>query len=209
MSGNHRLLPLKKYIPLGSFEKILGYFNRYPIQLKITKPRKTRLGTYTKRPNGLHVITINNNLNKYSFLVTLLHELAHLIVREKYKYPVLSHGEEWKFEFREILKDFLSSNIFPEDIEKAIIQSLFHIKATQCSDVGLFKALSKYNEKDSGKVLMLEIPIGGYFQIDNGKILQHIKFFRTRSKCIEVPKRDIEYYSVPHTLMVKPVSIKK
>ena len=71
---------LKTYIPQQSIAKISFWLNEYDCQLKIVKARKTKLGDY-KFIKGRHFITINENLNQYSFLITLTHEIAHLIVQ--------------------------------------------------------------------------------------------------------------------------------
>ena len=39
-----------------------------------------------------HRISVNGNLNKYSFLITLIHELAHLLTFTQYKNRVDPHG---------------------------------------------------------------------------------------------------------------------
>jgi hypothetical protein len=44
--------------------------------------RQTRHGDYRKGVNGKHEITVNSNLNKYKFLITLIHEISHLVAFE-------------------------------------------------------------------------------------------------------------------------------
>jgi hypothetical protein len=53
-----------------SFELIV--VNR--VHLKIVNEEQTRHGDYRK-VNGKHEITVNSNLNKYKFLMTLIHEI--------------------------------------------------------------------------------------------------------------------------------------
>jgi hypothetical protein len=62
-----------------SFELIV--VNR--VHLKIVNERQTRHGDYRKGLNGKHEITVNSNLNKYKFLMTLIHEISHLVAFEK------------------------------------------------------------------------------------------------------------------------------
>ena len=52
------------------------------------------------KKSGWSQITINNNLNEYGFLITALHEFAHLLVYEKYKNKVHPQGSEWKKLFK-------------------------------------------------------------------------------------------------------------
>ena len=48
---------------------------------------------------GQLVISINNNLNPYSFLITLTHELAHAFVYRNYKNTRDPHGKKWQLMF--------------------------------------------------------------------------------------------------------------
>src|SRR5690606_32853999 len=88
---------LKNYIPEASFDLLMQYILHYKVKLTITRKRKTILGDY-RHPHGNlgHRISINENLNRYAFLITLLHEMAHLLTYEKYGNRVKSHGKEWK-----------------------------------------------------------------------------------------------------------------
>ena len=77
------------------------------------------LGDYRNAVNGKnHRVTVNGNLNTYAFLITLLHELAHLLAYEQYGNRIFAHGKEWKSIYGKLLHDFLSRKIFPEDIER-------------------------------------------------------------------------------------------
>ena len=99
---------LRKYLHEGSFDAVLHYLLLHKVQLTITRERATKLGDYRHAHMGRnHRISVNGNLNKYSFLITLLHELAHLFVFEKFKNMVAAHGVEWKNEFAAILSQFV------------------------------------------------------------------------------------------------------
>ena len=54
------------------------------------------------------------------FLITLLHELAHLLTFEKWANKVSAHGKEWKAVFGQLLAQFIEHDIFPDDIKKSI-----------------------------------------------------------------------------------------
>src|ERR1700761_2471072 len=103
---------LKTYLPEGSFDEVLYYLQHYKVQLTITRERKTVLGDYRNSHAGKnHRISVNGNLNKYSFLITLLHELAHLFTYERFGHRVSAHGTEWKTEYGKILAQFLLKKI--------------------------------------------------------------------------------------------------
>jgi len=122
---------LKDYLPEGSFEAVSQYLLLYKVQLTITRERKSVLGDYRNSlADKNHRISVNGNLNKYSFLITLLHELAHLLTYEQFGHRVSAHGQEWKNEFSKILAQFLLKKIFPLDIQKALYKTLKNPAAT-------------------------------------------------------------------------------
>ena len=68
---------LKRYIPEASAAPILHYLNVYKVHLTITRERRSVLGDYRHATHYKnHRISINGNLNPYSFLITLIHEMA-------------------------------------------------------------------------------------------------------------------------------------
>src|SRR5574337_89035 len=70
---------LKKYIPEPAVPLIAEWIYHFNFKLKIKKARLSRFGDYMPPMNGKnHVITVNNDLNPYAFLLTLVHEIAHL-----------------------------------------------------------------------------------------------------------------------------------
>ena len=74
------LQQLNVYLPEGSFEDVVTYLHEYKVHLTVTRERKSVLGDYrNSHSNRNHRISVNGNLNKYSFLITLLHELGHLL----------------------------------------------------------------------------------------------------------------------------------
>src|SRR5206468_9194087 len=99
--------------------------NYYKVHLTVARERKSILGDYRHRTHGSnHRISVNGNLNKFSFLITLLHELAHLLTFEKYSNKVASHGKEWKHIFGQLLATFIEHNVFPDDIKQALKKSI-------------------------------------------------------------------------------------
>src|SRR4051812_30314077 len=114
----HPLHALKTYLPENSFEQVAHFLQHYKVHLTITRQRQSVLGDYRNAVKGKnHRISVNGDLNKFSFLITLLHELAHLLAFEQYSNRVLAHGKEWKLIYSSLLKDFIKKKIFPADIE--------------------------------------------------------------------------------------------
>ncbi|RYE12749.1 MAG: hypothetical protein EOP51_30980, partial [Sphingobacteriales bacterium] len=70
---------LQNFLPKDTFEMVMPYFRQHNIYLTLTRERKSVLGDYRNptRDYPYHQVSVNINLNPYSFLITLLHELAH------------------------------------------------------------------------------------------------------------------------------------
>ena len=128
-------------------------------------------------------ITINNNLNKYAFLITLTHELAHAFVFKKYQNRLKPHARSWQLTFQSLMLNFLNPDCFPEDILKVLSLHMISPKASTFSDLELLKVLKRY---DQVKLLTIsDLTVGESFQIANGKIFVKGEKIRKRYKCIE------------------------
>src|SRR5215204_1375128 len=157
---------LKQFIPEASAALALQYLHEYKVHLTITRERKTVLGDYRHATSyKTHRISVNGNLNKYSFLITLIHELAHLVTFMQFGNKVQSHGREWKKLYAILLKDFISISIFPEDIRLAIQQSMHDLPASSCADETLMRVLRKYDKNDNGLVMVEQLADGKLFDI--------------------------------------------
>src|SRR5690606_41567560 len=73
---------LLKYLPERAVDPCIDLIKTNHVHLKIVKQRATRHGDYRRYPDGSHQIRGNSNLNKYRFLMTLIHEIAHLAAFE-------------------------------------------------------------------------------------------------------------------------------
>jgi len=178
---------LQKFLPPGTYEAVLQYLQFYKVHLTVAAERKSILGDYRHRTHfSNHRISVNGNLNKFSFLITLLHELAHLLTFEEFGNKVLSHGREWKMIYGKLLEQFLQNKIFPIDIEKELLDSLKNPAATSCAEDGLIRVLRKYDDKRTHHRLVEEIAENGIFRCDNGRVFKRGEKMRKRFKCIEV-----------------------
>lgn len=181
---------LGSYLPAQSVQQISDWLKQNNCNLKITNPRKTKFGDY-KFAKNQHNITINNDLNKYAFLVTLTHEIAHMFVFEEYKNSVMPHGIEWKMTFQKLMLNFIP--ILPEDLQKSISSHLKNPKASSCSDSKLFSALSNY---DSVKHLVVnDIKDKASFTTLDGNTFERICKVRTRIKCRKVSNNKIYLFN--------------
>ncbi|MDR1181603.1 MAG: SprT-like domain-containing protein [Bacteroidales bacterium] len=157
---------LQSYIPLESVDEICDTFALYPIKIRVVKPRKRVQGSYRRpKPSAeYHLITINSDLNRYTFLITLLHEIAHLQAWENNK--TLTHGKDWRLCFIALIKQYLSLDVFPQDVHYALEKHLENIKSSDFQDIFLSKTLQKYDAKPStilDLILLEDVPENAVF----------------------------------------------
>lgn len=177
---------LKKYLPEQSVTIIAQWIVEYDFKLKIKRERSTRLGDYTSPHNGLnHTITVNHNLNKFSFLITLVHEVAHLITYNQYKNSVAPHGREWKKSFQILMEPFLNTEIFPLEIFAALRNYMQNPAATSCTDTRLLRVL-KLHDESTGLLFLERIPSDSLFVYNGSKLFKKGETVRKRIKCVEV-----------------------
>jgi SprT protein len=181
------LSALIPYLPEGSYESVLQYIHRFKVQLTITRQRQSILGDYRHAYAALgHRISVNGNLNKYSFLVTLLHELAHLFTYEKFGNRVQSHGKEWKTEFGMILAEFIQKKVFPASLEAVLLKTLKNPAASSCGDETLLRELKKYDAKQNGYLFVEQLANDSLFKIKGDRVFRKGEKIRKRYKCQEL-----------------------
>lgn len=194
----HPMHALAAYLPGGTFDDVVSYLHHYKVHLTVTRKRKTVLGDYRHAFRGAnHRISVNSNLNQYEFLITLLHELAHLLTFEQYGNRLDAHGREWKQHYGNLLRKFIEKNVFPPEITSALRQSLVNPAATANGETALILALRKYDSaKREGYYHIAEIPPGSFFQTDDKKLFQKGEKRRSRYTCTEI-KTGLKYSFSP------------
>jgi SprT protein len=193
----HPLHALNAYLPEGAFEPVVELINHYKVHLTVTRERKSVLGDYRHAAMGAnHKITVNGNLNKYEFLITLLHELAHLLCFEQYRNRVEAHGKEWKVIYGQLLTQFIQLQIFPDDIRKSLQKTLLNPAATANGETALLLVLRKYNPaQKEGVITLAHLADGALFKEIKGRIFRKIKLRRKRIECIELATGNIYLFS--------------
>jgi len=193
----HPLHALNTYLPEGAFEPVIQLINYYKVHLTVTRERKSVLGDYRHAVLGAnHKISVNGNLNKYEFLITLLHELAHLLCFEQYRNRVEAHGKEWKALYGKLLAQFIQLEIFPEDIRKSLQKTLLSPAATANGETALLLILRKYNPvQKEGVVTLAHLADGTLFKETKGRTFRKIKLRRKRIECIEMATGNVYLFS--------------
>lgn len=176
---------LEKYIPKQSVIPVFELIKALNVHLKIVDERVTRHGDYRRLPDGTHQITVNTNLNKYRFLITLIHEIAHLVAFKKYGRSIKPHGQEWKHTFQQMMLPFIRPEIFPNRLLPLIAQHFKNPKASSDTDARLSVALKEY-DPENDKNYIFEIPEGSKFRIYNGKVYRKGKRRIKRYECLEL-----------------------
>lgn len=197
---------LQQYLPPGTAPAVLTYLHQYKVHLTVARERKSVLGDYRHRTHyENHRISVNGNLNPFAFLITLLHELAHLLTFEQHGNRVAAHGREWKLIYGHLLKQFLGHKIFPPVIEKELLISLQNPAASSCAEDGLLRALRRFDEHSGEHQLIEEIPDGSIFRTRDGRVFQKGARLRKRFKCMELKTGKLYLFSPVYE--VTPVNI--
>ncbi len=176
---------LQNYIPNLSLPKVLQLLEHDNLTVLIKKERKTRHGDYRKLPNGKHQITINNSLNKYQFLITLIHEIAHFEAYNSYGKAIKPHGLEWKRTFQHLMLPFLNPEVFPMELLPLLAKHFKNPKASSDTDVNLARALKQFDE-NANKTYIFEVPLGTAFKFRNKKVFKKGKKRVKRYECVEI-----------------------
>jgi hypothetical protein len=178
---------LQQYLPEGTAPAVLGYLHEFRVQLTVTRARASILGDYRHRTHHQqHRISVNGNLNRYAFLITLLHEIAHLLTFERYGAGIAAHGREWQAVYGSLLHRFVARNVFPEDIALSLQETLQRPAASSCAEAGLLRVLRRYDPQRDGHLLVEELPAGARFRLRDGRVFQKGERLRKRYKCTEL-----------------------
>jgi len=198
---------LADFIPENIAENIAELILEKAVLLTISNPRKTKKGDY--RPPILsenHKISINGNLNKYEFLLTFLHEYAHLLNWDKNGRNVKPHGEEWKYFFAKLIIDFANKKAFPDELTPFLNNFIKNPASSTIAHEDLQKALERYNDlnEQSNLPKLSEIPINSLFETLDGKVFVKKEKRRKRYLCKRLDNN--KNYAVSANIKVKILS---
>ena len=178
----HKVHSLFDLIPANSIELITDLINSENLSIKIVKTRKTKHGDFRYLKDGKFQITLNHIDNKFRFLITLVHELAHFKVSQSFKYRVNPHGFEWKKIYKNLMLPFLNNKIFPDDILRHLAFHMINPPATTDSDINLVVALQNYELNNDNKSFLFEVALNDSFIYQENKVF--IKLHKRRKRYI-------------------------
>jgi len=177
---------LHKYIPEKAVPVISEWIYKFDFKLKIKKSRASKYGDYRPPVNGQnHQITVNYDMNKYAFLITLVHEVAHLTNWNRHRDTVKPHGEEWKLHYKMLMQQFLHPEVFPADVIAALRKYMSNPAASSCTDINLQRVLKRYDDRQS-TVLLEDVKEGATFVYNGTRHFVKGEQVRKRFKCKEV-----------------------
>ncbi len=177
---------LQKYLPDRAVEPCFELIKTHGVHLKIVNHRVTRHGDYRRLPNGLHQITVNASLNQYRILITLVHEISHLVAFENYGRRILPHGVEWKRTFQHLMVPFIRPEVFPSQLLPIIANHFKNPKASSSTDARLSIALKAFDEEERQGSYVYELPKGSIFRLYNGKLFRKGDKKVKRYECVEL-----------------------
>ena len=180
---------LKNYIPPGALEYCLLLYQKHPFKLKITSNRRSKTGDYKHIPKkDTHHISVNSGLSMYAFLITYIHEVAHLHTFLTYGNKVKPHGWEWKSTFQKLMLPTLHPDVFPDDILKILARHLKNPKASTYSDPELVLVLRTYSTQiDENLKSLISLNPGDNFYFNNREFMR-LEKRRTRVLCQDIQR---------------------
>jgi len=180
---------LAPFIPEKALDNVVLLLQKYPIHLGLMAPRSRVFGDYCppQKTVQYHKITVNGDLNKYAFLITFLHEYAHLLTFVNHGPRAQAHGNEWKTYFRQLLHQFIQAGIFPDDIGFALQRYMIKVPASTASDTQLVRVLQRYDERKrpENEMTVEQLPPKARFKY-HGDLFEKGERLRKNFTCIRL-----------------------
>jgi hypothetical protein len=180
---------------------VLGWFEKYPVHFRIAASRTSKFGDYRAPLKSTPArISVNKNLNRYNFLITLVHEMAHHQVwadatsvgqyypsgrRKRFPKP---HGPEWKNTYRKLMEPLMTESVFPAEVLFYLRRYFVNPRSSSQSEHQLSTALKAYDE-DDGTVLISSLAAETKFMLPGGRKFVKKEKLRTRFRCISLDNR--------------------
>lgn len=197
---------LERYLPERAVGPCTELIQSCGVHLRIVDERVSRHGDYRTLPDGSHLITVNAMSNPYRFLITLIHEIAHLIAFERFGRAIKPHGTEWKRTFQHLMLPFLRPGIFPAELLPLLARHFKNPRASSSTDSALSVALREFDPQPREKQYVFELPEGSMFRLYNGRIFQKGPKKIKRYQCVEIttgklylfqPQAEVEWVADP------------
>lgn len=134
-----------QYLPEPARPYGVYLWKTYNFQAVLSRPRRSRLGDFRVLPTGQTLITVNENLNPYAFLITYVHEVAHAHVHRTYRRRYAPHGSMWQKAFQALMQPLVNASVFPAEVVQPLTVYLQKPTATTHTHSALILALQQYD----------------------------------------------------------------
>ncbi len=179
---------LQRHVPAGAVAYAYQLWQESPFHLVLRHTRVSKLGDFSCRPGRPPRITVNADSHPLLFLLTYVHEVAHLRVHQRFGWNAVPHGKEWKESFRALCAPLFSLNILPEPLAHVLRDHLRNPAASSLTDPRLCHELRQLDHRLQQALLLSDLPEGSEFQLQGRRFLKG-KLNRTRIVCKEVTSR--------------------
>ncbi len=174
------LSTLRSHLPPAACPIVEHWLRQHPVAVRIARTRTTKLGDYRVASGTKpHRISVNRDLNPFAFLVVLVHEIAHYHTFLKFRRHQ-PHGQEWKAEYKQAMRPFMSPVVFPDDVLRALERHLVDAPSSSCTDHELMRILRRYDAEP--KPFLEELRESTIFRF-NRKLFVKGNELRTRYRC--------------------------
>lgn len=196
---------LRPFLPEHSLAIVSNDLKSYNCIVTISRSRKTKLGDFRpgmkKNPDRL---SVNGDLNIYNFLITLLHEIAHMICWHKIGRNIKPHGKEWKKEFLILLDKYMTAKVFPDRIAYGIVECFFLKRKNSAHHCTVLRnILSEFDANGENCTTVDKLDYGDIFRTMDGKEFICLEKLRTRYKCQS--SRNGKFYSIHGSCQIRRV----
>lgn len=167
------------FLPPDSIDYCKNLWLKFDFHCRLSGDRKTKLGDFRVKDSQCY-ISVNRTLPAQAFLITYIHEVAHVVVWRKGK-KVRPHGPEWKNTFSELMQPVLTTPVFSEEVLIDLQLYFKNPSASVLSNTKLYRQL--YLKEEA--TLLQDIQVGGEFEFRNFTYQKLVKR-RTRSLCLRL-----------------------
>ena len=165
----------------------------YRVIIKFARARQTKHGDFRPGQKGLpSIITLNQDLKPLQCLLTLTHEIAHLMVWSRYGRRAAPHGKAWKACFGKLLNCLARQECLPIAFRQAIALHAFQPTASSARDLNLMAVIRQL--EGHGTVWLSDLSVGDEFRF-RGQIFVKLKDNRTRCKCRQLANQAMYHVS--------------
>lgn len=175
---------LDPFLPRETRPFIERWLAPYAYRLIIKGPRKTKRGDFRPPQRGkLATLTVNADLLPLQFLLTLTHEIAHLMVWAERGNLRRPHGQDWKRCFGALLRELAEVAALPDAFREALRHHAEQPKSCAERDPALMRALRGL--EGDGSVWLDDVELGTEFSLE-GRRFRKLESNRTRCLCLDL-----------------------